>query len=178
MDTTFRSGLHLWLGVKIMALESLVTDGMAHIGSGIALSLLDFITSKVANPKTVRLDRKKHCLAAIEILLDTESPQTPSESDESEEAPVETHSIAKDSVQYAEHIATVRDYLRSSGLVKLQLPLVQRIKNSVRNLIFHEKINNLSNLQKLGVAIGVEVLYDTLFGFYYYTSILKCFWLP
>lgn len=156
-----------------MALETLFTDAMAHTASGIALSLLDFTTSKVANPKTVRLEHKKRCLVSIERLLDTENPQQQIVTEEDESSSVELQILSKDSIEYAEHIAIVRNYLQSSGLVKLQLPFVQRMKNGVKNLIFYEKINNLSNLQKLGVAIGVEVLYDTLFGFYYYTSILK-----
>ncbi len=156
-----------------MAFETLLTDGMAHITSGIALSLLDFVTSKAANPKAARLERKQDCLASIEILLDSEAPEQSVRDEEGGDSSVEVHTIAKDSVQYAEHIATVQEYLRYSGLVRLQLPLMQRIKDGVRNLLFHEKMNDLSNLQKLGVAVGIEVLYDTLFGFYYYTSILK-----
>ncbi len=182
-----------------MAIETVLTDALAHGGSGIALSLLDFVTSKVANPKAARLEQKRECLTSIEVLLDSESAQeepTPNPSQEGNRsgqdarAPREStpdpslrqahdtaqegnYVVSKDSVEYAQHVTAIRDYLRSSGLVKLQLPFVRRIKNGARNLIFHEKINGLSNLQKLGVAIGVEVLYDSVFGFHYYTNVLK-----
>ena len=150
-----------------MAFETLLSDGMAHTGAGIALALLDFITSKVANPKRARLEQKKRCLEAIEVLLDTEkSPQLISTEGDQEENGVDVHTVPRDSVQYAEHVATVREYLRSSGLVKLQLPLFQKIKDGVKSVLVHEKINDLSNLQKLGVAIGVELLYGVVFGFY------------
>jgi hypothetical protein len=240
-----------------MALEALITDGIAHAGAGVALSLLDFITYKLTNPKTRRLEQKKECLRAIEALLDTEKPQekiseedeekipitgesseeTPTETDEieqtstdnedSEEVSAEEQSsdtplhlsrgelptpdpsqtdsglmgneptpspsqegkhppaplkggmiqekdtplpplkggLRKDSMEYAEQVTIVRDYLRTSGIVKLQLPVFDRIKDGLRNLVFHEKINILSNVQKLGVAFGVEVLYDILFDF-------------
>jgi hypothetical protein len=216
-----------------MALEALITDGIAHAGAGVALSLLDFITYKLANPKTRRLEHKKECLRAIEMLLDTEKSQkitadedeekTPIPGSDSEEAPVEAEEIEqastdsedsekvsaerqpsdtplppsrgelptpdpsqegnkipaplerenilpglqKDSMEYAEQVATVRDYLRTSGIVKLQVPVFDRIKDGLRNLVFHEKVNSLSNTQKLGVAFGIEVLYDILFDFQY-----------
>lgn len=204
-----------------MALEALITDGIAHAGAGVALSLLDFITYKLANPKARRLEQKKECLRAIEALLDTEKSQestadedeekTPitgedsetvlaeteeieqasPDSEDSEEVSAEEQSsdtplatlkgglpqegdtplpplkggLRKDSMEYAEQVTTVRDYLRTSGIVKLQLPVLDRMKDGLRNLIFHEKINTLSNVQKLGVAFGVEVLYDILFDF-------------
>ncbi len=153
-----------------MAIETILTDALAHGGSGIVLSLLDFVTSKVANPKAARLEQKKKCLTSIEVLLDSESAQEEPTPNPSQEG---NYVVSKDSVEYAQHVTAIRDYLRSSGLVKLQLPFVRRIKNGARNLIFHEKINGLSNLQKLGVAIGVEVLYDSVFGFHYYTNVLK-----
>jgi hypothetical protein len=207
-----------------MALETVITDGIAHAGAGVALSLLDFITYKLANPKARRLEHKKECLRAIETLLDTEKSQeitadeeegkTPISGKDSEKAPAETEEIEqtstdskdsekvsaeeqpsdislphskgelptpdpsqadsslmgnleKDSMQYAEQVATVRDYLRTSGIVKLQVPVFDKIKDGLRNLVFHEKVNSLSNTQKLGVAFGIEVLYDILFDFQY-----------
>ena len=160
-----------------MAMEALLTDGFAHVGAGIALSLIDFFTYKVANPKDSRLQQKKQCLGAIEVLLDSERAQKPDEqpssSSHDEHTVEEVHIVSKDSIHYAEHVHVVRDYLRSSGIVKLKLPFVERMKDGIKSLIFHEKINGLSNLQKLGVAVGVEVLYDTVFGFYYYTAVLK-----
>jgi hypothetical protein len=167
-----------------MAIEIIVTDGIAHAGVGVVLSLLDFFTYKLANPKARRMEQKKACLQAIEILLDTEKPQAtkaiaepPSDtppanlegepdSPPTEEGSPQSEKLQKDSTEYAEQIATVRDYLRTSGIVKLQLPVLARLKDSLRNLVFHEKINNLSNVQKLGVAFGVEVLYDILFDFH------------
>jgi hypothetical protein len=62
-------------------------------------------------------------------------------------------------------VSEVRDYLRTSGLVKLQVPLFQRIKGGVRHLLAHEKINTLSALPKLGIAAVLEILYDVLFEF-------------
>ena len=151
-----------------MAFEFFVSDALAHTGAGVALSLLDFISAKLANPKAARLERKQQCLAAIEVLLDTETPpKTERISGGEEETPKkEVFTVAKDSVEYAEYVTQVRDYLRSSGLVKLQVPLFQRIKGGVRSLLLHEKINGLSKLQKLWVALGFEVLYAALAGFF------------
>ncbi len=166
-----------------MALESLLTDAMAHAGSGIVLALVDFVSSRATNRKADRLERKKQCLIAIDALLDSEPPQqsqtTPEQpiNQEEPETPsppvVERHSIPKDSLEYAEHIHVVRNYLTSSGLAKLKLPLFERMKQWIVSLMRDEKINGLTNLQKLGVAAGVEVLYDTIFGFHYYTNVLK-----
>ena len=153
-----------------MALEFFVSDALAHTGAGIALSLLDFISAKLANPKAARLERKQQCLAAIEVLLDTETPpktERISGEEEAKEAPKkEIFTIAKDSVEYAEYVKQVRDYLRSSGLVKLKVPLFQRVKDGLRSLLLHEKINGLSKLQKLWVALSFEVLYAALAGFF------------
>ena len=151
-----------------MALEFFISDVLAHTGAGVALSLLDFISAKLANPKAARLERKQQCLAAIEVLLDTETPpKTERISGEEEEAPKkEVFTVAKDSVEYAEYVRQVREYLRFSGLVKLQVPLLQRIKDGAKTLLLHEKINGLSKLQKLWVALGFEVLYAALAGFF------------
>ena len=92
-----------------MALEALITDGIAHAGAGVALSLLDFITYKLTNPKTRRLEQKKECLQAIEALLDTEKLQektadedeekTPITGEDSEKAPTETEEIEQASTE-------------------------------------------------------------------------------
>ena len=166
-----------------MAIETILTDGIAHAGVGMALSFLDFLTYKLTNPKANRLEHKKACLQSIEVLLDTEQPQQQSQVSDTSEAPGDSGEKAspeaqpstaeippkvvlqKDLTQYAEHVTVVRDYLRTSGLVKLQLPLFDRLKDGLKNLIVHEKINTLTNAQKLGVAFGFEVLYDILFDF-------------
>ncbi|GAK57280.1 hypothetical protein U27_04245 [Candidatus Vecturithrix granuli] len=166
-----------------MAIESLFTDALAHAGSGIVLALADFVSSRVANPKAGRLERKKQCLVSIDALLDSEPAQQVQTAAESStntkqtETPAppaeERHPIPKDSLEYAKHINVVRNYLTSSGLAKLKLPLFERVKQWFASLIRDEKINGLTNLQKLGVAAGVEVLYDTIFGFHYYTAVLQ-----
>ncbi len=150
-----------------MAFELFINDALAHAGAGIALSLLDVVSAKMANPKAARLERKQRCLAAIEVLLDTDTPpRTERIGDTEDEAPKEdVFTVAKDSVEYADYVKAVRDYLRSSGLVKLQVPLFQKIKDGVRNLLLHEKINGLAKLQKLWVALGFEVLYAGFSGF-------------
>lgn len=166
-----------------MAIESLFTDVMAHAGSGIVLALADFVSSRAANPRAARLERKKQCLVSIDALLDSEpaqqAPATAESSPEQEQSEtlsppaVEGHPISKDSLEYAQHINVVRNYLTSSGLAKLKLPLFERVKQWFASLVRDEKINGLTNLQKLGVAAGVEILYDTIFGFHYYTTVLQ-----
>jgi hypothetical protein len=168
-----------------MAIETILTDGIAHAGVGMALSFLDFLTYKLTNPGGKRLEHKQACLQSIEALLDTEQPQQQSQAVDASEAPdtsgakaapetppaappaeaSTTVVLEKDSTRYAEHVTVVRDYLRTSGLVKLQLPVFDRLKDGLKNLIVHEKINTLTNAQKLGVAFGFEVLYDILFDF-------------
>jgi hypothetical protein len=167
-----------------MAIETILTDGIAHAGVGMALSFLDFLTYKLTNPMGKRLEHKKACLQSIEVLLDTEQPQQQSQVADASEVPDDSGEQAapeaqpapsadippkvvlqKDSTQYAEHVTVVRDYLRTSGLVKLQLPLFDRLKDGLKNLIVHENINTLTNAQKLGVAFGFEVLYDILVDF-------------
>lgn len=163
-----------------MAIDALFTDAIAHAGSGIVLALADFVSSRATNPKSSRLERKKQCLISIDALLDSEPapgaaepPAEPEQAETPSPPAEERHPIPKDSLEYAQHIHRVRNYLTSSGLAKLQLPLFERAKQWVVSLIRDEKINGLSNLQKLGVAAGVEVLYDTIFGFHYYTTVLQ-----
>ncbi len=163
-----------------MALETFVTDGLAHIAAGVGIATLDFLTYRVANPKDERLNRKTRCLASIEVILDTEKSldRTAEPSFEeavkdeqggaalpSDEKP-EAHIVPKDSLEYAQHVANVQNYLRSTGIVKLDLPFYERMKDGVKNLIYDGKVNDLTNLQKLGVAIGVEVVGDIVIGVY------------
>ncbi len=150
-----------------MSIETMLTDALAHAGAGIALAFADYLSSQFANPKTARLQRKQACLQSIETILDSEGNAAPPE------AAVESRAVPKDSVEYAEHIARVQSYLRSSGLVKLHVPLMQRIKDGALGLVRDEKINNLSNMQKLGVAAVAEIVYEIVFGFYHATQVLK-----
>lgn len=151
-----------------MAIELMLTDAVAHAGAGVALALLDYLSSKLANPKDARMARKRQCLQSIDALLDAEEPTPPDSQGEAER-----RVLPKDSVEYAGHIANVQAFLCSSGLARLQVPLWQRIKSGARSVIADEKINGLSMMQKLFVAIGAEVLYEVVFGFYHATQILK-----
>ena len=150
-----------------MSLETILTDALAHAGAGVALAFADYLSSQLTNPKAARLQRKQACLQSIEILLDSETDAAPTA------ATVERRVVPKESVEYAEHVARVQSYLRSSGLVKLQAPLMQRIKDGVLGVVRDEKINNLSNMQKLGVAAVAEIAYEFAFGFYHATQVLK-----
>lgn len=150
-----------------MSLETILTDALAHAGAGVALAFADYLSSQLTNPKAARLQRKQACLQSIEILLDSETDAAPTA------ATVERRVVPKESVEYAEHVARVQSYLRSSGLVKLQAPLMQRIKDGVLGVVRDEKINNLSNTQKLGVTAVAEIAYEFVFGFYHATQVLK-----
>ncbi len=145
----------------------MLTDAISHAGAGIALSFADYLSSQFTNPKASRLQRKQACLQSIETILDSEGNAAPSD------AAVESRAVPKDSVEYAEHVARVQSYLHSSGLVKLQVPLMQRIKDGIVGVVRDEKINNLSNMQKLGVAAVAEIAYEFVFGFYHATQVLK-----
>ena len=150
--------------------DTFLTDALAHTFAGIAAALLDFASSKVATPSAKRLSQKQQCLAAIDALLDSE-PATAAVAEDPSAPPRQR--LAKDSLAYAEQINIARDYLCAAGFVKLELPFFQRALNGIRNVVKHEKINNLAPLQKLWVALGVESIYNLLFGFYFYTNILK-----
>ena len=150
----------------LMSLETILTDALAHAGAGVALSFADYLSSQLTNPKAARLQRKQACLQSIEAILDSEGDAASSDV-------AESRAVPKESVEYAEHVARVQSYLRSSGLVKLQAPLMQRIKDGVLGVVRDEKINNLSNTQKLGVAAVAEITYEFVFGFYHATQVLK-----
>lgn len=137
----------------MMQIEVIFADSIAHAGAGMVASLLDFLSTAVTNPKAKRCQYKQTCLQAIEMILDAEQPQTASPE------------FAKDSIAYAEQVTAVRDYLRTSGVVKLNIPLLQRLKEGVAHLVTHEKLNTLSNPQKFGVAVTAELIYDILFDF-------------
>lgn len=151
-----------------MALERIMTDALTHTFAGIGLSLLDFLTSTIMNPKKKRLEQKTRCVESIEALLDANMPppaDNEKPTDANQEAAAVQSVVPKNSLEYARHVTTVRDYLRASGIVKLQLPWFERLKDGLRNLLTHEKINILSTLPKLGVAAALEILYDVLIDF-------------
>jgi hypothetical protein len=147
-----------------MAIEAVFSESIAHAGVGVALALVDFLTSKFTNPTATRIARKTRYLQAIAAVLDAETPLVDVSEPDAEASPRQAV-VSKMSVEYAEQVSVVRDYLRTSGLAKLQVPLFQRIKDGVRHLLAHEKINTLSSLPKLGIAAVLEILYDVLFEF-------------
>jgi len=140
-----------------MAIEAVVTEAVAHAGVGVAVSLVDFLSAQFTNPAKSRIHQKTRYLQAIDLILDAESPPQSAISKDSAEC--------KNSVEYAEQVSVVREYLRRSGLVKLQVPFFQRFKDGVRNVLAHEKINTLANLPKLGIAAVIEIVYDVFFEF-------------
>ena len=151
-----------------MAIETIIADAVAHAGAGVALAFFDYLSSKLTNPKAARIARKRKCLNSIDALLDSEEPNPPDSP-----ADVERRAVPKDSLEYAAHIADAQAFLRSSGLVRLQTSLWQRVKDGARSVLVDEKINGLSATQKLFVAMGAEIVYEIAFGFYHVTQILK-----
>jgi len=139
-----------------MGLENITADAMAHFGTGVGLSLLDYITAKLANPKSDRLERKKSCLESIDFLLD--------QAKGGEET-------GADPLRYAERVEAVKEYMHEHALAKVSIPLAARIKEFFSTLIRHEKINNLTYPRKFALALGIEILYDSVFGFHYYTVV-------
>ncbi len=144
-----------------MPIEAVVTEAVAHAGVGVVVSLADFLTAKISNPATSRIQQKTRYLHAIDLILDAEN----SSADTSTAAVRQQPTVSKNSVEYAEHVSVVRDYLRTSGLVKFDVPFLQRIKDATRHLLAHEKLNTLANLPKLGIAAALEILYDVVFDF-------------
>jgi hypothetical protein len=149
-----------------MALEQLANDAMAHFGGGITVALVDYVSFIATNPKEERIAKRQECVKSIELVLDNTVKQP------DQNQPVAF--VEKDSLQYAKNVETVRKYFMENGKLKMQLPFGQRFRNAMRNLMYQERINNLGNVQKLGVAAALEFGYDSvLFGSTYYTHIMK-----
>jgi hypothetical protein len=148
-----------------MGIESAVTDGILHFSTGIVISLVDYTTYRIVNPKEKRIEKKQEFLTSLDKILEAQEPK-----------PGDTGSLKQvntDSVQYAIHVEAAKRYLKEEGLIKYDLNLFGKIREFIHSLIHDEKINNLSNPQKLGVAVGLEIVYDSLFGFNYYTQVVK-----
>ncbi|KYK25536.1 hypothetical protein AYK26_05885 [Euryarchaeota archaeon SM23-78] len=170
---------------------NILYDGLLHFGAGVALSWADYATCRAINRKTDRVEQKKECLESIELLLDSNAAQAqPAEVVEIEGKPVGNEekqekktleenvsentgrpSMNKDSMQYALNVEQVKDYFIREGFVKKDLPFFQKAKNFFRNLVYEERLNNLSTRAKLIFAAGTEFLYDSLIGIKYYTQI-------
>jgi hypothetical protein len=141
-----------------MALDALLIDGLVHGVAGVTLSVIDYTTSRFTNPKEDRIARKKQHIESIEALLDAENG--------------EEGSAAKDSAEYAVHVQHVREYLHETGVIKAApASFIDRMKHGLSSFWKHEKINNLSTGQKVSVAVGAEVVGDTMVGLGWYTSI-------
>lgn len=161
-----------------MGLESIATDGFLHFTSGVVVSFLDYGTTRLTGSSEERINNKKECIMSIEKILDGTGFKANSEDTQNEDAQETEEIVNKNNVttpetlQYAMNVETVKDYLNSSGKVKFNQPIYKRILNFFPNLIKHEKINNLSWRKKLLFATGFEVIYDSIFGFNYYTNIV------
>lgn len=136
--------------------ENLVSDALSHLVAGVTLSIVDFSTSKISNQSVERIEIKKDCLIAMDFILEQNNTGNGASTDIKE-------------TNYAENIIKIRKYLISNGLLKNRVNFVTYLNNFIK----HEKINNLTVAQKFGLAIGLEVIYDTLFGFHHYTVIMK-----
>ena len=140
-----------------MPIDTMLMDATGHFFGGVGLAVADYMSSRALNPKSKRVEEKKECMESIELLLDAET----------------NGDMPKDSKQYVLNIQNVRDYLVGSGMAKMELPWTERTSNFFRSLFVDEKINNLTWRQKLAVAVGAELIYDSLIGFRYYTDVLQ-----
>ena len=100
-----------------MSIETILSDGVAHFGAGMTVSLLDYISYRIANRKDDRILAKKQCFRSIELLLDANQPQSVmQETDNAKElntenVPAESQVAVmdKNSLQYANNVDAVRD---------------------------------------------------------------------
>jgi len=76
--------------------------------------------------------------------------------------------LQKNSVQYRANIAEVLDYLKRTGLIELNSSFLENIQDDFKSFLFNEKINGMTDIQKLELSSGIEILYDILFELRYY----------
>jgi hypothetical protein len=76
-----------------------------------------------------------------------------------------------ESMQYALNVDLVKDYFMSEGIIKKNVPFHLKVKSFFRNLIYEERLNNLSTGAKFLFATLAEFLYDSVFGIRYYTQV-------
>ncbi|MFH0924996.1 MAG: hypothetical protein V1872_05080 [bacterium] len=151
-----------------MGLENVASDVAAHLGAGLFVAAVDYFTSTRTRSKNERIEERKRCLGSIDYILDLNTMSL-----NSEQNGVRRLTIEGDSVEYAQHIETARDYLLRSGKLKIELPLFEKIKYFLKGLIHEEKINNLEWRQKAMFALVIEVFYDSFIGIGYYMHVLK-----
>lgn len=135
-----------------MPIDTLLADAAAHAGAGIALSILDYVSAKLANPGTRRVEEKARRLTAMEKVMDAQGDDPSAETE-------------RNSAAYAQNIAEAREGLRRSGMVKLHRSFGESVKDGFHALLFGEKVNSLSVTGKLGLSAVIEILYDLFWEF-------------
>ena len=177
-----------------MNIEATLYDASAHFVAGVVFSGLDYVSYMAKNRRSLRLVQKKESLESIERILNAikipEEKTLPSTIDndsagetakktvdQSPEARIPVRSqpqpVRIDHNVMAHDVAVVKEYLRRHGYVKYDVPLVLKVKDFFHSLMYDERLNTLSNRQKLLFAGGIEIIYDTGLGFSYYTNIVK-----
>ncbi|MCB9359642.1 hypothetical protein H6503_06955 [Candidatus Woesearchaeota archaeon] len=155
-----------------MSIEMIIGDMIQHGLAGMAFPVLDYVSTRATNPRDKRMEKKTEVLQSISRLLDAEKesqavpPESLAETDESLNA---SPLIPKGSLQYAENVQVVREFLLENGKIKMDLPLGQKIKYGFMNLVYHEKINNLGARGKGVLAVALEVA-DSFVGLEHYSE--------
>jgi len=171
---------------------SIGAEILEHFGAGVAVAGADYATYLVTNKRSKRIDDKKEVLKSIDFILKANPKPAEAIVEEKPEEKVKGTATAEkslednvkeatvlpkaeadltDSSQYAINIEVVKSYFTKTGTIKQDLSLFKKVKNFFHDLIYTERINNLSNVGKLGFALGAEILYDTAFGFAHYTQV-------
>ncbi|OLC27021.1 MAG: hypothetical protein AUI91_14935 [Acidobacteria bacterium 13_1_40CM_3_56_11] len=140
-----------------MAIDDYVVNAAWHVAAGFTLSMLDYLRGRKVYNKDARIEDQRSCLQSINLILDSE--MVPAADPSGETKPV----LNKDSLQYAVNIAEARRYFARNDLIPAD-SVIQNIKNYLKGLRRGEFINPLSPWNKFFLAIGLEVIYDTLLG--------------
>ncbi|MGV8086112.1 MAG: hypothetical protein ACP5N1_00640 [Candidatus Woesearchaeota archaeon] len=155
------------------SLMYVVNDSIVHIGFGAAVSLADY--SKVAfSSQKGRIADKKEILDTMSRVLDAQPKAQINNADNAEslESTVQnTNTMSTDSIQYAQNIATLKEYFVHTKVFKEYDPgFFKNAKEYFKNFHKEERINNASTKGKWINTFVFELGFDTAMAIANYSA--------
>ncbi len=159
--------------------NTISNDAFAHFALGFALSTGSYVTSWRKSAREYRAERKEAVLSAMDIILSSQPVKDVTPTD-TPTIPLSDAGVPINSVQYAQNVLLVRDYLKDTNLLKADQGPRAWFSERLRNIpkyFTRNRLNTVGHAARFAPLLPVETL-DTLLGQLYYQNVMGISWGP